>query len=73
MERKCPICGKIYSEYPALSRRDNKTYICPDCGTAEALKDYFTPTRLSPYERTKRQVYATGNKWAIENFHATHD
>lgn len=25
------------------------------------------------YERTKRQVYATGNKWAIENFHATHD
>lgn len=27
----------------------------------------------SPYERTKAQVYATGNKWAIENFHATHD
>ena len=27
----------------------------------------------TPYERTKRQVYATGNKWAIENFHATHD
>ncbi len=29
--------------------------------------------REDPYERTKRQVYATGNKWAIENFHATHD
>ena len=28
--------------------------------------------RLSPYERTKAQVYATGNKWAIENFNATH-
>lgn len=28
--------------------------------------------RLTPYERTKAQVYATGNKWAIENFHATH-
>lgn len=27
----------------------------------------------SLYERTKAQVYATGNKWAIENFHATHD
>ena len=27
----------------------------------------------SAYERTKRAVYATGNKWAIENFHATHD
>lgn len=29
--------------------------------------------RETAYERTKRQVYATGNKWAIENFHATHD
>jgi hypothetical protein len=29
--------------------------------------------RESIYERTKREVYATGNKWAIENFHATHD
>ena len=28
---------------------------------------------MSAYERTKAQVYATGNKWAIENFHATHD
>ena len=29
-------------------------------------------TRLSPYERTRRAVYATGNRWAIENFNATH-
>ena len=28
---------------------------------------------ISAYERTKAEVYATGNKWAIENFHATHD
>jgi hypothetical protein len=27
---------------------------------------------LSPYERTRNAVYATGNKWAIENFNATH-
>ena len=33
-------------------------------------RDYY---RESAYERTKREVYATGNKWAIENFHATHD
>lgn len=25
------------------------------------------------YERTRAAVYATGNKWAIENFHMTHD
>lgn len=33
----CPYCGKPYYEPPALSRIDNKTLICPDCGTREAL------------------------------------
>lgn len=37
----CPICGKEYTGYPALSRRDNKTHICPDCGLQEALDDFF--------------------------------
>lgn len=27
---------------------------------------------MTPYERTRAIVYATGNKWAIENFNATH-
>lgn len=35
----CPICGKGYTEAPALSRRDNKTSICPECGTREAIED----------------------------------
>lgn len=33
----CPLCGKTYTERPALSRADNKTLICPDCGIREAL------------------------------------
>lgn len=36
-KRACPICGKTYAEHPALSRKDNKTLICPDCGVREAL------------------------------------
>ena len=36
--RTCPICGKQYSEHPALSRVDGVTLICPDCGTREALE-----------------------------------
>ena len=36
--RTCPICGKEYSEHPALSRVDGLTLICPDCGTREALE-----------------------------------
>ena len=34
----CPRCGKPYFERPALSRLDNETLICPDCGTREALE-----------------------------------
>lgn len=33
----CPRCGQAYRERPALSRLDNETLICPDCGTREAL------------------------------------
>ena len=35
--RTCPICGRKYTEWPALSRVDNQTQICPDCGTRQAL------------------------------------
>ena len=34
----CPRCGKEYTGRPALSRADNQTSICPDCGTREALE-----------------------------------
>lgn len=37
-ERICPKCGIVYTEQPALSRIDNKTLICPDCSTKEALE-----------------------------------
>lgn len=36
--RVCPRCGRPYTDYPALSRKDNETLICPDCGTREALE-----------------------------------
>ena len=36
--RTCPRCGKTYSGHPALSRADNETMICPDCGTRESLE-----------------------------------
>ena len=35
--RVCPLCGRPYTEPPALSRTDNETPICPDCGTRQAL------------------------------------
>ena len=33
----CPLCGRLYAGHPALSRTDNETPICPDCGTRQAL------------------------------------
>jgi len=50
--KSCPRCGAPYTPYgaeyipavsppfPALSRRDNKTYVCSGCGTVEALEDF---------------------------------
>ena len=41
--KKCPRCGMLTMHKKevmnALSRRDNKTYICTPCGTEEALID----------------------------------
>ena len=69
--RICPVCRRAYTEPPALSRRDNATDICPDCGMMEALA--AMPRRQEgPAERTRRAVLATGNRWSIENFNATH-
>lgn len=49
---RCPRCGARYTPYrtatfdpatdppfPALSRRDNTTYVCSHCGVVEALED----------------------------------
>jgi predicted RNA-binding Zn-ribbon protein involved in translation (DUF1610 family) len=35
--KNCPKCGKVYPDISTLSRVDNITYICKDCGTREAL------------------------------------
>ena len=45
--RICPKCEKCYYEYPSVSREDNETLICPDCGTREALASIG----ISPEER----------------------
>ena len=34
----CPLCGRAYHGAPALSRENNETLICPDCGTRQALQ-----------------------------------
>lgn len=40
----CPRCSKPYEGHPALSRKDNKTEICSQCGTIEALAAFSNKT-----------------------------
>lgn len=68
----CPKCGRKFERLLAVSRVDNKAMICDDCGTMEAL-DSVPQGSLTPQERTRLMVAATGNKWAMENFNATHN
>jgi RNA polymerase subunit RPABC4/transcription elongation factor Spt4 len=42
--RICPLCGQTYTDAPALSRTDNETLICPDCGTRQALESIGVST-----------------------------
>ena len=51
--RICPICGREYTDYPALSRRDSITEICPDCGVSEALEDFFDNSNVQDKEEEK--------------------
>lgn len=37
-QRVCPLCKKKYTGIPAISRTDNSTGICSDCGTRQALE-----------------------------------
>lgn len=49
--RHCPRCGvKRLTRHPALSRVDNKTSICEECGVEEALMD-FARIPLTPKDR----------------------
>ena len=52
-ERTCPICGRSYTGHPALSRTDNETLICPDCGTRQALAS------IGVDEKEQEEIIAT--------------
>lgn len=38
MVQRCPLCGGLMWGVPAISRVDNQTAICSDCGVRQALQ-----------------------------------
>lgn len=57
----CSKCGRRFKRLLAVSRSDNKTMICDECGTMEAL-DSLPRGILTPQERTRIAVTATRNE-----------
>ena len=64
MTTVCARCGCRDIEYLGADR-----CYCPRCNGEQDSRDIVMQ---SPQERTRAAVYATGNRWAIENFNATH-
>lgn len=63
-------------DHNELNRADRET-IELACNLLDEYSDLLRKQSLTvhiqtPPERTRAQVMATGNKWAIENFNATH-
>lgn len=42
--KPCPGCNNEMSKHPAISRKDNKTEICSQCGMKEALEVFRKAT-----------------------------
>lgn len=59
-KRICPECGKEYSSRSALSRKDNKTMICPKCGMMEALdtvRNFYAPGMTDQQWKRYKEEY----------------
>ena len=63
----CPRCGRIFNGRPALSREDNETPICPDCGTREALASMGVPEEEQEQIVTMIHKYRKGQNGGVMN------
>ena len=61
MNRICPICNKTYTDEPALSRTDNHTEICSECGQRQALESIGVIDRAEQDRIIRRSRYEENN------------
>ena len=61
------VCSKCNSK--DIKYLGNDKCYCNKCNCETETADRCIET---PFERNERRVYATGNRWAIENWKATH-
>lgn len=68
--RVCPLCGRSYGEAPALSRTDNETLICPDCGTRQALESISHNEHTGGTELLAKITDAIGNETVMNVYNS---
>ena len=66
-ENVCPICGRTYTEIPAISREDNTTEICPDCGTNQAIEIFTKYTDKQDEQEAEKKT--TGSKYCVASIY----
>jgi hypothetical protein len=59
MEPTCPRCGEPLEDCPSISRHDNETPICSDCGMREAFED----SGMAPAYAGEPYWMTTGEEW----------
>lgn len=63
----CPKCNQRYLGYPAISRVDNETEICQDCGQREAMAAWISHQIVQGYKND----YPKGTR--IQLIHMTNE
>jgi hypothetical protein len=52
----CPVCHTYFTDYPSLSRKDNDTLICSQCGMNEAMVEYLNDEAVKAAKRIMERV-----------------
>jgi len=56
-DKVCVRCHKEFNGYPAISRRDNLTKICPECGNEEAFIDYYGLKAMTKWQQERELTF----------------
>lgn len=57
--RRCPRCNREYVASPTISRQDNKTEICPNCGMIESLVTFSEHIEKEKRKSYRRKIMLT--------------
>ena len=65
-EWNCPRCKKAVTCHPGTSRRDNKTKICSECCTEEAIFDFHVAMAKEKKKIFPANFLALEREWLKE-------